>query len=396
VSGWCGYFLAGKAAPAGRILVFDDDRLYGFGRKPQYYRWTTPIEHHLFCADKLPPAEGSGDAGPEPTLVRVANSPSLNPAGKPITVEAWVKAERPDGVVLARGGSVHGYALYLRGGRPHFAVRVDKEPRVAASDKKVAGRWVHLAGVLTAEKQVRVYVDGKLAASAQSPGLVAADPADAMEIGADENSTVGDYPGPFRFDGLIDEVRVYHRTLGDDEIQERADGDGRGEIGDAELVLDYAFDKPGAADASGHENHGEVEGAASVEGQFGRALRFTGGPSRPKGFLVDHHWSKDVPLFARAMALADGTLFLAGPADTVDEEQAFRRFDEPEVKRGLLDQAVALEGKKGAVLWAVSTDGEKLAEQPLDAPPVFDGMAVAAGRLYLAAAHGSVVCFEGR
>ena len=26
VSGWCGYFLAGKAAPAGRILVFDDRR----------------------------------------------------------------------------------------------------------------------------------------------------------------------------------------------------------------------------------------------------------------------------------------------------------------------------------------------------------------------------------
>jgi len=50
IGGWAGYSHAGKSAPAGRILAIDDKNVYGFGRKMKYYRWTTPIEHHLFSA----------------------------------------------------------------------------------------------------------------------------------------------------------------------------------------------------------------------------------------------------------------------------------------------------------------------------------------------------------
>jgi len=182
VSGWCGYFRAGKATPAGRILVFDDSKIYGFGRKPKYYRWTTPIEHHLFAADKMPPAESQS-------------------------------------------------------------------------------------------------------ASAR--------------------------PGESKF-------------------------------------------------------------------------------------LVTHHWTKDLPLFARAMVLANRTLFVAGPVDMIDEEQALKQIADPKMRQGLADQATALQGNKGARLWAVSAaDGEKLAEQQLDAAPVFDGMAAANGRLYLSTTDGKVLCFTG-
>ena len=52
IGGWAGYPQAGKVAPAGRILVFDKERVYGYGRQGQYYRWTRPIEHHLFAARK--------------------------------------------------------------------------------------------------------------------------------------------------------------------------------------------------------------------------------------------------------------------------------------------------------------------------------------------------------
>ncbi|KKM85644.1 hypothetical protein LCGC14_1286940, partial [marine sediment metagenome] len=72
VSGWCGFFLAGKAAPAGRILVFDEEKVYGFGRKPKYFSWTTPIEHHLFAADKMPPASSEVVT---PAVVRTDSSP---------------------------------------------------------------------------------------------------------------------------------------------------------------------------------------------------------------------------------------------------------------------------------------------------------------------------------
>jgi outer membrane protein assembly factor BamB len=57
----------------------------------------------------------------------------------------------------------------------------------------------------------------------------------------------------------------------------------------------------------------------------------------------------------------------------------------------------ALEGRKGATLWAVATaDGQKLAEVPLPSPPVFDGMAAAGGRLVLSTTDGTVVCLTGR
>jgi outer membrane protein assembly factor BamB len=51
-SGWDGYYEAGQETPSGKILVFDDDRVYGFGRKPKYYKWTVPIEHHLWSSSK--------------------------------------------------------------------------------------------------------------------------------------------------------------------------------------------------------------------------------------------------------------------------------------------------------------------------------------------------------
>ncbi|MDP6545943.1 MAG: PQQ-binding-like beta-propeller repeat protein [Phycisphaerae bacterium] len=52
IGGWAGYPQAGRVAPAGRILVFDSEKVFGFGRHNKYYRWTKPIEHHLFAAKK--------------------------------------------------------------------------------------------------------------------------------------------------------------------------------------------------------------------------------------------------------------------------------------------------------------------------------------------------------
>ncbi|MFZ5830201.1 MAG: PQQ-binding-like beta-propeller repeat protein [Planctomycetota bacterium] len=53
-SGAGGYYQAGRVAPAGRPLVFDEQTVYGFARKPQYYKWTTPMEYQLFATVKEP------------------------------------------------------------------------------------------------------------------------------------------------------------------------------------------------------------------------------------------------------------------------------------------------------------------------------------------------------
>jgi outer membrane protein assembly factor BamB len=394
VSGWCGYFLAGKAAPAGKILVFDDSKVYGFGRKPRYYRWTTPIEHQLFAADKA--LDASADASPGRSLISVEKSESLNPAGKALTVEAWAKARKPDGVVLARGGGAHGYALYLQGGQPRFTIRIKSKPASVGAKAKVVGKWAHLAGVLTSGKELQIYVDGNLAASTAVAGLIAADPQEAMEIGADEESTVGDYESPFGFNGLIDELRVYHRALGSTEIKNHASPDGQAAADEAGLLLRYSFDNGDTADASPNKNNGKAEGVVAVKGKFGRAMKFTGSAGSVPGFQVKHNWTKDVPLFARAMVLAGPTLFVAGPPDLIDEEQAFRQINDPKVTRSLAGQAAALKGEKGALLLAVSaTDGTELAQYDIESPPVFDGMAAAAGRLYMATVNGEVFCFCG-
>jgi len=400
VSGWCGYYRAGTAAPAGRILVFDDTQVFGFGRKPKYYRWTTPIEHHLFAAPRSPaPAEPTpARRGARQSLVRIAKSKSLNPAGKPVTVQAWVKSDRPAGVVLARGGGAHGYVLYLQGGRLRFAVRIDGKLHAVAARGKATGRWVHLAGVLTADKQLQIYVDGKLSGSGKAGGLVVGDPAEPMEIGADDGSAVGDYANSLPFAGLIDEVRVYRSALGAAEIAKHATDASAAATRDKDLVLACSFDKGKAADLSGNGNHGTVEGAAFVKGKSGKAMKFSGVAARRpvKGFNVRHNWTVDLPLFARAMVLANKTLFVAGPPDLVDEEQALRTYDDVKTQAALKDQVAALQGAKGAVLRAVSTaDGSTLAELKLDSMPVFDGLAAGGGRLYMTTTNGKVVCLSG-
>ena len=182
LGGWAGYTKAGQVTPGGRILVFDDENVYGFGRKPQYYRWTTPIEHQLFSAPKEPPV-AAVDAAPKPT----------------------------------RGG--------------------------------------------------------------------------------------------------------------------------------------------------------------------------------PKPARVQHNWTADMPIFARAMILAGGTLFVAGPADLVDEDTAQNLLDDAEVQAQIRRQREAFAGAAGGTLQAVSTeDGQVLSELSLDTIPVFDGMAAAESCIYMSTVDGRVIC----
>ncbi len=94
------------------------------------------------------------------------------------------------------------------------------------------------------------------------------------------------------------------------------------------------------------------------------------------------------------MALAGDTLFIAGPPDVVDEQEAAANLGDPEIQAQLSRQRDALEGKLGGSLWAVSTGGgETLAELPLDELPVFDGMAIEDGRVCVSTTAGNVLCF---
>ncbi len=113
---------------------------------------------------------------------------------------------------------------------------------------------------------------------------------------------------------------------------------------------------------------------------------------------VSRKWLVEKPdVIAKAMILADRTLFVAGPPDVVDEEDIWGRTLEPQVQAKLHAQSDALEGGRGALLWAVSAaNGEKLAEYKLESVPVFDGMSAADGRLYLSMKNGCILCMAGK
>jgi hypothetical protein len=112
---------------------------------------------------------------------------------------------------------------------------------------------------------------------------------------------------------------------------------------------------------------------------------------------VDYQWKMDKPeLQARAMVLAGDSLFVAGPPDVVDEEDAFFALDDEDVLALLAEQSAILEGKDGALLWAVSAQtGEKLAEYQLESLPVWDGLVAADGNLYLTTMNGEATCYSG-
>jgi hypothetical protein len=105
-------------------------------------------------------------------------------------------------------------------------------------------------------------------------------------------------------------------------------------------------------------------------------------------------WSVDIPILVRAMAKAGDILFVAGPADIVDEPRALRPT--PDIKAKLREQAELFTGKDGSILRAVSAeDGSKKDEVKLDVLPVFDGMVAAHGRIFMSTVDGRVVCLGG-
>jgi hypothetical protein len=80
------------------------------------------------------------------------------------------------------------------------------------------------------------------------------------------------------------------------------------------------------------------------------------------------------------MAMAGKVLFIAGEP---------MMFDNPSYKT----YVAAYNGELGGTLLAMSaSDGAELAEYKLNAAPVWDGIAIANGQLYVSLADGTIQC----
>ncbi len=404
-----GYYQAGKFAPSGQILVKGNGYVFGYGRKPEYLRWTTTMERQLFAAEQSPPeiskpgnAEGNaaaGIAGNKAAGDQFPKSPSLNPADKPITLEAWVTTTNPNGVIACMGGNKLGFALTLKQGRPEFLMRVDGELATVAGPKRIVGGWHHLVGVLDKDSTMRLYVDGKRVAEGKSTkGLLPRVPANAFSVGLNTGSTVGDYEAPNALTGIIDEVRLYFSAASDESVAKRfEDGTELGE--DPHLVL--TFDDESFRDLSLFNNNGTPgNGVTFADGKVGRGAKFSGakavGENQAPGMsLVKPKWASDVPIYVRAMALSGDLLFMAGPPDIIDEEKTFKQIAERDksVQKLLAEQDEAILGRFGGQLMVVNTQtGAVVHQMDLKSTPAWDGMALADEMVFMTTLDGKVLC----
>jgi len=91
-------------------------------------------------------------------------------------------------------------------------------------------------------------------------------------------------------------------------------------------------------------------------------------------------WQRDLPVRTRAMLKSGDHLFLGAAPIAIPEK----------------DPHAAYEGRLGGMLLVVSAkDGSTVAEQKLESPVVWDGMAAASGKLLLSTQAGEVQCWEG-
>ncbi|MHC4726167.1 MAG: outer membrane protein assembly factor BamB family protein [Planctomycetota bacterium] len=92
-------------------------------------------------------------------------------------------------------------------------------------------------------------------------------------------------------------------------------------------------------------------------------------------------WAQRVPVRVRTMVSTGKLLITAGPPDVVDSKDPLGSF----------------EGRKGGLLHIFDkSSGRKLAEYNIDSPPVFNGAAVANGKLYISLEDGTLTSFGNK
>lgn len=135
---------------------------------------------------------------------------SYCPANAPLTVELWVRPDKPGGTLWGDVGVAMSLSLTPEG-KPVARRRQSRdEKRIAARGEKPVetGKWSHLAGVFD-RQSLKLYVNGSLAAQSPCRG-----PSGSSRMAVGRNP----YDMTSIFTGLVDDVRVTARALKPDEF----------------------------------------------------------------------------------------------------------------------------------------------------------------------------------
>lgn len=154
--------------------------------------------------------------------VKIPHKSVLNPKGNTWTVSAWIKTSASNGTVLHKGDSdPDEYQLSIVNGTAQFNINAGGTTVLATAKSTTLvtdGLWHHIVGVRTGNNSVSIYVDGIQEGTASYSGSgTSIDTSNALTIGAQNG-------GSDAFAGIIDEVRIYNRSLSTAEIGELGSG----------------------------------------------------------------------------------------------------------------------------------------------------------------------------
>ena len=155
--------------------------------------------------------------------------------GNEFTVEAWVSlGEYPWNwcpVITTESNEVKGYRMMIGPyGQVSLEIAIGEQWIACTSENEVLPlrKWMHITGVYTAGKEISLYVNGDLVASLPINGSLTFPARTKCIIGmvaapgkpSDIDRTWGTLAAYYGLDGIIDEVNVYDKALGADQIRD--------------------------------------------------------------------------------------------------------------------------------------------------------------------------------
>jgi arylsulfatase A-like enzyme len=157
----------------------------------------------LYATDDGPPAAldrlKPGDA------IRSAAAPNV--AAKAFTLSCQVETELRNTVLIAQGGTVAGYALYLRDGRVVFAIRTGKDAITEVRSEPVRGA-VRITASLARDGAITLTVGDQAAVTGKAAGPIPRQPQEDFCVGHDNGQPVASYHKPEPFKGSITGLKV--------------------------------------------------------------------------------------------------------------------------------------------------------------------------------------------
>ena len=113
-----------------------------------------------------------------------------------------------DGVIVAQGGTQHGWSLYLKERHLNFATRLNGNLNIVKTTRPFPEDSTKVFAELTKKGQVILKVNAEQVADTKTSGPVTSMPLDGLQVGSDLNGAVGEYPAGNPLQGKVEVVTL--------------------------------------------------------------------------------------------------------------------------------------------------------------------------------------------